>query len=53
MKKTICPITKDILDCKTCKAVKDDRCPYFQFDNCIEYTLKFIREVLENEIRKD
>jgi hypothetical protein len=51
MRKAICPITKEPLDCKNCKAVKDDRCPYFKFDECIEYTLKFIRELLENEAR--
>ena len=49
MRKAICPITKQTMECKDCKAVKDERCPYFQFDACIEYTLKFIRELLDAE----
>ena len=53
MKKAICPITKDALDCKECKAIKNEKCPYFEFDKCIENALKFIRELVEREIKDE
>ena len=49
MKRGICPITKQPLDCQNCKAVVDDQCPYFELDNAIEYTLKFLRKLVEKE----
>jgi hypothetical protein len=53
MKKAICPITGKYFECLKCNAPKDDRCPFMQFDECIQKTLKFIREVVENESKTD
>jgi len=49
MKRAICPITKKVLDCKNCESIKDAKCPYWEFDQAVEYTIKFIRELIENE----
>ena len=53
MRKGICPITKKPLDCQNCTAIKNDKCPYFALDDAIEYTLKFLRELVENEVSKN
>jgi hypothetical protein len=50
MKKTLCPITKDIMECKDCKLPDDAFCPYIEFDKLIEKTLKLIRGVVEKNI---
>lgn len=53
MRKAICPITKKPMDCKACKVAKNDTCPYIEFDKVIEYTLKFVRELVENEKKQN
>lgn len=52
MRKVICPITKKEFNCQNC-TIKDERCPYFEFDKCIDHTLKFIRELVDNEKGSD
>ncbi len=51
MKKSVCPITKKPMVCSTCKVVINGKCPYMEFDSVIEYTLQFLRRVVENEQR--
>ncbi|MFH1231115.1 MAG: hypothetical protein V1709_06415 [Planctomycetota bacterium] len=49
MKKAICPITKKVFDCQNCTAIKDEACVYWEFDECVDHTLKFLRELVEKE----
>ncbi len=48
-----CPISQTLFDCATCDCVgkKDGKCPYFVFDDAIEYTLKFLRKRAAGEIK--
>lgn len=48
MKKAICPITKKPMDCLKCK-IPNERCIIWDWDDLIQKTIIFLREVIENE----
>ncbi len=51
MKKAICPVTKRVFDCQTCKAIVDNqKCPYMTRDDIAERDFKFVRKILEREL---
>ena len=53
MKITICPITKKPLKCKTCKAIEgSQKCPSMVFDEANDYAVKFIRKLVEREVKR-
>ncbi len=52
MKKAICPITKKVFDCQSCKAMVDGKkCPYMTRDDIAERDFRFVRKVLEREMQ--
>ncbi len=54
MKKAICPITKQVFDCQSCKAMVDGKkCPYMTRDDIAERDFRFVRKVLEREMKND
>lgn len=54
MKKSICPITKKIFNCQSCKAVLDGEiCRYSVRDSIAEGDFRFVRKVLEREMNEN
>ncbi len=53
MKKALCPITKKVFDCLKCKAIIDgEKCPFMLRDEQTERELRFLRKIVENEMRE-
>lgn len=52
MKKTKCPITKKVFDCRQCLVITDEeKCPYMLRDEQTECELKFLRKIVEEEFK--
>ena len=52
MKRIICPVTKKVFDCKVCLAIADnEKCPYMLRDEQTEKELKFLRKIVERELK--
>ncbi len=49
MKKAICPATKEPMDCKICRYVKNGWCPIWESDKLVNDTINFLREVIEKQ----
>ncbi len=53
-KKELCPITRKVFECKTCKAVGEDgECPYMKLDEWSDNTLRTMRELAKWEVERE
>ena len=53
MRKALCPITKKVFDCLSCKAIVDgEKCPYMVRDDLAEKDFKFVRKIVEKEMNE-